>query len=404
MSEQAVSFDNVTKVFGAVRAVDGLRVSIERGESVALLGPNGAGKSTTVNLLLGLLSPDEGRVEVLGDSPDLAVARGRIGAMVQDGGLMPGATVRRVVELASRIYPAGRPVEELLERADLAGIAGRRVDRISGGQAQRVRFAMAIAGDPEVLVLDEPTAAMDVVSRRAFWASIREYAASGRTVLFATHYLEEADENADRIVVVSGGRVARDGTPTQIKAAAGGGVVRFTIGQETCVCLDVLPGVPAALRSAPDVALLDIEMPGMDGLAAAADLHRALPDCRVLILTTFGRPGYLRRAMESGASGFLVKDGPVDELVAAIHRVLDGHKVINPTLAAAALSSGPSPLSARERDVLAAAADGTTITDIAGTLHVSEGTVRNYLSAAIGKTGARNRLEVARIALHNGWL
>jgi two-component system response regulator DesR len=162
--------------------------------------------------------------------------------------------------------------------------------------------------------------------------------------------------------------------------------------------------LPTALDVRPDVALLDIEMPGGDGLDAAARLHGELPDCRVLILTTFGRPGYLRRAMEAGAHGFLVKDGPVEELAGAIRRVLKGERVIDPALAAAALSTGPSPLTDRERDVLAAAADGSTIADVAGRLHLSESTVRNYLSSAIGKTGTRNRIEAARLARHNGWL
>lgn len=160
----------------------------------------------------------------------------------------------------------------------------------------------------------------------------------------------------------------------------------------------------AALATRPDVALLDIEMPGRDGLAAAAELRELLPSCRVLILTTFGRPGYLRRAMEAGARGFLVKDGPVEELAGAIRRVLRGERVVDPALAAAALSTGPSPLTGRERDVLSAAADGTTIADIAARLHLSESTVRNYLSSAIGKTGTRNRIEAARTARHHGWL
>ncbi|WP_436763317.1 response regulator [Streptosporangium sp. V21-05] len=162
--------------------------------------------------------------------------------------------------------------------------------------------------------------------------------------------------------------------------------------------------VPVALTARPDVALLDIEMPGSSGLEAAAGLRDGLPGCRVLILTTFGRPGYLRRAMEAGAAGFLVKDGPVEELAMAIRRVLAGEKVIDPALAAAALSTGASPLTDRERDVLAAGADGATISDISRRLHLSESTVRNYLSAAIGKTGTRNRIEAARTARHNGWL
>ena len=162
--------------------------------------------------------------------------------------------------------------------------------------------------------------------------------------------------------------------------------------------------VPTALEVRPDVAVLDIEMPGRSGLDAAADLHAELPACKILIVTTFGRPGYLRRAMEAGASGFLVKDGPVEDLAHAIRRVLAGERVVDPELATAALSAGPNPLTARERDVLAAAVDGSTIADIAGRLHLSESTVRNYLSAAIGKTGSRNRIEAVRSARHNGWL
>ncbi|KOG89739.1 MerR family transcriptional regulator [Streptomyces varsoviensis] len=162
--------------------------------------------------------------------------------------------------------------------------------------------------------------------------------------------------------------------------------------------------LPTAKDVRPDVALLDIELPGRSGLDAAAELRGALPECRVLILTTFGRPGYLRRAMEAGASGFLVKDGPVEELAAAIRRVLAGERVIDPALAAAALSAGPNPLTQRERDVLAAAVDGATVADIAGRVHLSPATVRNYLSAAIGKTGTRNRMEAVRTARQNGWL
>ncbi len=162
--------------------------------------------------------------------------------------------------------------------------------------------------------------------------------------------------------------------------------------------------VPTAREVRPDVAVLDIEMPGRSGLDAAADLRAELPACKILIVTTFGRPGYLRRAMEAGANGFLVKDGPVEDLARAIRRVLAGERVVDPELATAALSAGPNPLTARERDVLSAAVDGSTIADIAGRLHLSESTVRNYLSAAIGKTGSRNRIEAVRAARHNGWL
>ncbi|MFD9562458.1 response regulator [Streptomyces sp. NPDC059994] len=162
--------------------------------------------------------------------------------------------------------------------------------------------------------------------------------------------------------------------------------------------------VAEALTARPDVALLDIELPGLSGLDAAAELREECPDCRVLILTTFGRPGYLRRAMEAGAAGFLVKDGPVEDLAEAIRRVLRGETVIDPALAAAALSAGANPLTARERDVLNASVDGATVADIAGKLHLSESTVRNYLSSAIGKTATRNRMEAVRAARQQGWL
>ena len=162
--------------------------------------------------------------------------------------------------------------------------------------------------------------------------------------------------------------------------------------------------VPAALDASPDVALLDIEMPGGDGLSAAAALKENLPSCRVVILTTFGRAGYLRRAMQSGAVGFLLKDAPASELASALRRVVNGERVVDPGLATAALSEGESPLTGRERDVLSASANGATIEDVARKLYLSEGTVRNYLSTAIKKLGTRNRVEAARLAERKGWL
>lgn len=162
--------------------------------------------------------------------------------------------------------------------------------------------------------------------------------------------------------------------------------------------------VDAAVRSAADVALLDIEMPGMDGIAAASALRGALPSCRTLIVTTFGRPGYLTRAMRAGASGFVVKDTPAAKLADAVRRVAQGLKVVDPALAADSLAQGESPLTARETDVLAVARTGGSIADIARMLHLSEGTVRNHLSSAIGKTGARNRADAVRVADENGWL
>jgi two-component system response regulator DesR len=162
--------------------------------------------------------------------------------------------------------------------------------------------------------------------------------------------------------------------------------------------------VALALESGPDVALLDVEMPGGDGLDAAAALREKLPSCRVIILTTFGRAGYLKRAMENGAAGFLLKDAPSSELAKAIHRVMRGERVVDPDLAAVALSAGDNPLTEREREVLAASEGGATIEDVAARLYLSEGTVRNYLSAAIKKLGTRNRVEAARLAQRRGWL
>jgi len=162
--------------------------------------------------------------------------------------------------------------------------------------------------------------------------------------------------------------------------------------------------VETALKTTPDVALLDIEMPGKDGITAAAELRRQLPDCRVLILTVFGRPGYLRKAVDAGISGFLLKDAPPDELAAAIRRTAGGEKVIDSKLAVAALSEGSSPLTPRERDVLAMSTRGASVEEIARTLHLTNGTVRNHLSIAIQKLNARNRVEAARIAEEKGWL
>ncbi|MFG2632703.1 response regulator [Streptomyces sp. NPDC048362] len=208
-------------------------------------------------------------------------------------------------------------------------------------------------------------------------------------------------------------RERRPGNPVRILLAEDQGMMRgalaLLLGMEGDfeVVAQLSSGdgiVDAVLAHRPDVALLDIELPGANGLDAAAELRTRAPDCRVLILTTFGRPGYLRRAMDAGAAGFLVKDGPVEELAVAIRRVLRGETVVDPALAAAALSAGPNPLTAREREVLKASVDGATVADIAGRLHLSESTVRNYLSAAIGKTGTRNRAEAVREARQQGWL
>src|SRR5690242_1546289 len=232
----AVNLSGVRKSFGAVQAVDELSLTIRPGQTVALLGPNGAGKSTTIGMLLGLSAPDSGTVELFGTTPARAVRAGKVGAMLQDAGFVPNATVRELVELARALYPLPLPTTQVLHTAGLAELADRRLDKLSGGEAQRARFAFALAGDPRLLVLDEPT-------RQSFWAAMRRYSAAGHTVLFATHYLEEADDYADRIVVVAGGRIIADGSGTQIKNLAGGRTVAFDLAGSTTAGLDRLPGV-----------------------------------------------------------------------------------------------------------------------------------------------------------------
>ncbi|WP_326639565.1 ABC transporter ATP-binding protein [Streptosporangium sp. NBC_01755] len=243
MTNDAVSLKNVTKRFGAVRAVDDLSLDIPAGQTVALLGPNGAGKSTGIGLLLGLLAPDSGTVRVFGGAPEAAIRGGRLAAMPQEGGLVSRTTVGELLGFVSGTYRAPLPLREVLAVAGLEELAGRRVERLSGGQAQRLRFALALAGDPELILLDEPTAALDVRARREFWESMRAFAARGRTVLFSTHYLEEADEYADRVVVIDRGRIVADGTSREIKRLVSLTTVSVTAPAEDVALLERLPGV-----------------------------------------------------------------------------------------------------------------------------------------------------------------
>ncbi|MEY2248565.1 ATP-binding cassette domain-containing protein [Streptomyces sp. BF23-18] len=238
-------FRGAVKTFGAVRAVDGLDLDVASGETVALLGRNGAGKSTAISLLLGLDEPDEGSVALFGGGPQESVRAGRVGAMLQDTRPVPRVTVQELVSFVAGRYPAPLPVAEALRLAGVTELAGRRVDRLSGGQAQRVRFAVALAGDPALIVLDEPTAALDVEARHAFWESMRAYARRGHTVLFSTHYLEEADAHADRIVVVDRGRIVANGTGEELRRSAGGNLVSFDLAGLGPEGLALLPGVVA---------------------------------------------------------------------------------------------------------------------------------------------------------------
>jgi ABC-2 type transport system ATP-binding protein len=280
------TLDGVTRRYGHLTAVDSLSLQIQPGQTVALLGPNGAGKTTTVELLLGLANPDAGVARLFGGPPAAAVAAGRVGAMLQDAGLPQWAKVAELIGLVRSLYPQPLSLAEVLRLADLEGVAGRQVQRLSGGQRQRVRLALAVAGSPQLLVLDEPTAALDVDARRGFWQRVRGYVSAGRTVLFATHRLEEADAVADRVVVIAGGRLLADGTPDQVKAqAAGRSTVSVAADGLPREALERLPAVVAVeedrgrltlsttnpdatvralLQQAPNVQGLEVRRAGME--------------------------------------------------------------------------------------------------------------------------------------------
>jgi ABC-2 type transport system ATP-binding protein len=243
-----IVLNGLRKSFGDVRAVDGIDVAIAPGETVALLGPNGAGKSTTIDMLLGLTKPDAGTVTVFDRTPERAVDAGAVGAMLQTGSLIRDLTVRELITMMASLYREPMPVGDVLALSGLDGIADRRTQKLSGGETQRTRFAVALVSDPELLILDEPTVAMDVESRHAFWTSMRAYAERGRTVLFATHYLEEADDYADRAVLMAHGRIVADGPPTEIKAMVGSRSIRATLPDVSLSELADLPGVTRADR------------------------------------------------------------------------------------------------------------------------------------------------------------
>jgi len=238
-----------------VHAVRGIDVTVAAGETVALLGPNGAGKSTTIDMLLGLARPDDGSVRVFGRAPEDAVAAGAVGAMLQTGALIRDLNVRELVTMVASLYPEPLAVEEVLKLTGVDDIAERRTHRLSGGQTQRVRFAIALVSDPELLVLDEPTVAMDVEGRHGFWRTMRAFAARGKTVVFATHYLEEADAYADRVVLMAHGRVVADGPPTEIKGLVGSRTIRATLPGVAEEALEALAGVAAVERRGAAVVL-----------------------------------------------------------------------------------------------------------------------------------------------------
>ena len=240
---------------GVIRAVDGIDVAVAAGETVALLGPNGAGKTTTIDMLLGLLPPDGGAVSLFGKPPADAIAAGGVGAMLQMGSLLPYLSVRELLTMMAALYPSPMDVDEVIEIVGLGDIVGRMTHRLSGGQTQRVRFAIALVSNPDLLVLDEPTVAMDVEGRHAFWTTMRGFAAGGKTVIFATHYLDEADDYADRAVLMARGKIVADGPTTEIKAMVGARTIRATLPDADVNLLGDLPGVTAAERHGETVIL-----------------------------------------------------------------------------------------------------------------------------------------------------
>jgi ABC-2 type transport system ATP-binding protein len=245
-----IQFQNVTKTYKGTRAVDHVNLSIEEGTIVALLGPNGAGKTTTVSLMLGLITPTAGTVQLLGGDPRRREIRDRIGAMLQEVSVMDGLKVREILDLFRSYYKKPLPLEQLLSISGLEKEANKKANSLSGGQKRRLAFGQALAGDPDILFLDEPTVGMDVESRRRFWETVRAFASRGKTILVTTHYLEEADNIADRIVVMDRGRIIADGSPAEIKAFATAKHISFDAGSEvTDEVLWSIPGVEKVERN-----------------------------------------------------------------------------------------------------------------------------------------------------------
>jgi ABC-2 type transport system ATP-binding protein len=250
-----IALRGLTRSYGPVHAVRGIDLTVDVGETVALLGPNGAGKSTTLDLVLGLGRPDAGTVEVFGLPPAEAVVRGWVGAMLQSGLVISELSVREVLTMLGSLYPDPMPVDDVIARTAIGDIAGRRTNTLSGGQTQRVRFALALVANPRLLVLDEPTVALDVEARRAFWATMRDFASGGRTIVFATHYLDEADAYADRVVLMANGVVVADGAPSEIRARVARRTIRATLPDVAVTELAALAGVDRADRHGDTVEL-----------------------------------------------------------------------------------------------------------------------------------------------------
>jgi ABC-2 type transport system ATP-binding protein len=237
-----VDVRDVHKTYGDVRAVDGIDLRVGQGEVVAILGPNGAGKTTLIEIMLGLRTADAGEVRLFGTGSRHVHVKARVGAMLQDTDVPEMLTVGEIVALVGRYYPFALPTAEVLQRAELSAQAGQRANKLSGGQRQRLSFAMAIVGDPDILFLDEPTAALDVEARRAFWTQVRGFAALGKTVLFSSHNMEEVAALAQRVVVVNHGRIIADGHPTEIAATIATRTISLVTDADA-ETLTALPGV-----------------------------------------------------------------------------------------------------------------------------------------------------------------
>jgi ABC-2 type transport system ATP-binding protein len=238
-----IRLSQLSRSYGPIEAVRGIDLEISAGNTVALLGPNGAGKTTTIDMMLGLTRPDAGSVSIFERAPAQAVKAGLVGGMLQTGALIRYLSVRELIVVVASLYPDPLPVDEVLELSGAAEFSSQGTHKLSGGQTQRVRFATALVANPALLVLDEPTDALDVEGRRDFWNAMRAFAAKGRTVIFATHYLEEADAYSDRIVLIARGRVVADGPATEIKARAGMRTIRATMPGVALTSLSALPGV-----------------------------------------------------------------------------------------------------------------------------------------------------------------
>lgn len=305
-----IALRGLTKTFnspqGPVPAVRGVSLHIAAGETVALLGPNGAGKSTTIDMLLGLLPPDQGEVSVFGMSPRQAVGAGAIGAMLQSGAVLKDLTVRELIAMMASLYPHPLPVEEVMRLGNIDDIAGRRTDKLSGGQTQRVRFAVALVSNPDLIVLDEPTVAMDVEARHAFWATMRGFTERGKTVIFATHYLEEADAYADRVVLMARGEIVADGTASEIKASVGGRTIRVTLDGADTGAGD--PQIRQTLEGLPGVR--SVTTRGAIASLACSDSDRTLralldarPDARAIEISAAGlEEAFMKLTVDAEAS------------------------------------------------------------------------------------------------------